>query len=309
MIRHPWPWLRALAAVGILAVLGWRLGAEAFLDGLRAIGPWTVLTALGIGLATTACSAWRWSVVARGLGLRLPLRVALADYYRALLLNAVLPAGVLGDVHRAVSHGHRSGDLGGGVRAVVLERFTGQIALLAVAGIVLVTGPVLPFQLGPGLLVAVLVGGSCLLVPAVRRAVVVFWRDARRGVLTRRALTPVAVSSVATVAGHLALFLVAARVSGVTAPISALLPLLVLALLVMALPLNIGGFGPREAFLAVAFAASGLDPAQGLATSVAYGALTLIAALPGVFVLIRRSAPRGRAVERRERVLAGRDQV
>ncbi|MEB3371825.1 lysylphosphatidylglycerol synthase transmembrane domain-containing protein [Saccharopolyspora mangrovi] len=305
MIRHAWPWLRALAAVGILAVLAWRLGANAFLEGLRAIGPWTILTALGIGLATTACSAWRWSVVARGLGLRLPLRTALADYYRALLLNAVLPAGVLGDVHRAVSHGHRSGDLGGGVRAVVLERFAGQIALLAVAGIVLVTGPVLPFQLGPGLLVAALVGGACLLVPAVRRAAATFWRDARRGVLTRRALTPVAVSSVATVAGHLALFLVAARVSGVTAPIAALLPLLVLALLVMALPLNIGGFGPREAFLAIAFAATGLDPAQGLATSVAYGALTLIAALPGVFALVGRSARRSRAVERRERVLAG----
>lgn len=305
MIRRLWPWLRVLAAIGILAVLAWRLGTDAFLDGLRAVGPWTILAALGIGLATTACSAWRWCVVARGLGLRLPLRAAVADYYRALLLNAVLPAGVLGDVHRAVSHGHRSGDLGGGVRAVMLERFAGQIALVTVGGIVLLTGPALPFQLGPGLLVAAAVAGACLLVPAVRRAVVTFWRDARRGVLTRRALTPVAVSSVATVAGHLTLFLVAARVAGVAAPVTALLPLLVLALLVMALPINLGGFGPREAFLAVAFAATGLDPARGLATSVAYGVLTLIAALPGVFVLVSRSAKRRPVVERRGRVLTG----
>lgn len=301
MNRRLWPWLRVLAAAGILVILAWRLGADAFLDGLRAIDPWTVLAALGIGLATTACSAWRWCVVARGLGLRLPLRAALADYYRALLLNAVLPAGVLGDVHRAVSHGHRSGDLGGGVRAVMLERFAGQIALLAVGGIVLLTGPAPPFELGPGLLVAAVVAGLCLLVPAVRRAAVTFWRDARRGVLTRRALTPVAVSSVATVAGHLTLFLVAARVAGADAPVSTLLPLLVTALLVMALPINLGGFGPREAFLAVAFATTGLDPAQGLATSVAYGVLTVIAALPGVFVLIRRAATsRGEGTGRRD---------
>ncbi|MEV4644445.1 lysylphosphatidylglycerol synthase transmembrane domain-containing protein [Saccharopolyspora sp. NPDC049357] len=301
MIRRLWPWLRVLVAAGILALLAWRLGTDAFLDGLRAIDVTTALAALAIGLATTVCSAWRWCVVARGLGLRLSLRTAVADYYRALLLNALLPAGVLGDVHRAVSHGHRSGDLGGGVRAVVLERCAGQIALITVAAVVLLTGPALPFALAPGLVVAVVAAGLSLLVPAVRRAAVTFWRDARRGVLTRRALTPVAVSSVATVAGHLALFLVAARVAGADVPVATLLPLLVLALLVMALPINVGGWGPREAFLAVAFAATGWDPAQGLATSVAYGVLAVIAALPGVFVLVGRSAERRQVVaERRD---------
>ncbi|TDD90985.1 flippase-like domain-containing protein [Saccharopolyspora karakumensis] len=308
-MRRLWPWLRVLVAAGILALLAWRLGTDAFLDGLRALDVTTALAALGIGLATTVCSAWRWCVVARGLGLRLPLRAAVADYYRALLLNAVLPAGVLGDVHRAVSHGHRSGDLGGGVRAVVLERFAGQIALIIVAAGVLLTGPALPFALAPGLLVAAAVAGLSLLIPAVRRAAATFWRDARRGVLTRRAVRPVAVSSFATVAGHLVLFLVAARVAGADVPVSTLLPLLVLALLVMALPINVGGWGPREAFLAVAFAATGWDPAQGLATSVAYGVLAVIAALPGVLVLVNRSAKRRQVVaerrgETREKVSA-----
>lgn len=302
MIRRMWPWLRVVVAIGILAVLVWRLGTDAFLDGVRSIDPPAVLAALGIGLVTTGCSAWRWCVVARGLGLRLPLRVAVADYYRALLLNAVLPAGVLGDVHRAVSHGHRSGDIGAGVRAVVLERFAGQLALVAVAGSVLVIGPSLPFHLGPGLIVAAALACLSLLVPAVRRAVLALWRDARRGVLTRWAAGPVAVSSVVTVAGHLAMFLVAARVAGADVPVTTLLPLFVLALLVMALPVNVGGWGPREAFLAVAFAATGLAPALGLATAVVYGVLAVIAALPGALVLLRGSA------QRREVVAEGRDE-
>ena len=54
-------------------------------------------------LLTTVLSAWRWCLVARApraAGCR--CRPAVADYYRALFLNAALPGGVLGDVHRAV---------------------------------------------------------------------------------------------------------------------------------------------------------------------------------------------------------------
>jgi hypothetical protein len=53
------------------------------------------------------------------LGVRLPLRTAVADCYRSLFLNATLPGGVLGDVHRAVRHGRDVGDVGRGIRAVV----------------------------------------------------------------------------------------------------------------------------------------------------------------------------------------------
>src|SRR5699024_11278254 len=97
--------------------------------------------ALVIGVITTLCSAGRWLLVARRVGLRLSLGRAVADYYRALLLNAVLPAGVLGDVHRAVSHGRRSGHLGRGVRAVVLERVAGQAVLVVATAALLFTLP------------------------------------------------------------------------------------------------------------------------------------------------------------------------
>src|ERR1700732_1915527 len=107
-----------LAGAAILAVVVWRLGTGAFLDGLRGIDVPTLLAALGIGLLTTVFSAWRWARVARGLSIRLPLGRAVSDYYRALFLNAALPGGVLGDVHRAVRHGRSAGDVGRGVRAV-----------------------------------------------------------------------------------------------------------------------------------------------------------------------------------------------
>ncbi|WP_367131811.1 lysylphosphatidylglycerol synthase transmembrane domain-containing protein [Saccharothrix sp. HUAS TT1] len=296
-----WPWLRLLGAVGILVALAVRLGADAFVAGLRSVTGWSVAAALGIGLLTTAASAWRWCVIARRLGLPLTLGAAVSDYYRGLLLNAVLPAGVLGDVHRAVSHGRQAGDLGRGVRAVVFERAAGQVVLVAA---VLLTQPVpLDVPGSPVLLVALALPVACLS-PRVRRVLRTTWADARAGLLHHRVLPRVVLLSVVALAGHVALFLVAARAAGVTAPTARLVPLLLLALLVMAVPLNVGGFGPREAFLAVAFGAAGLGAAQGLTTGVVYGVLALISSLPGVLAL----RPQHRQV-RPERLDQRRDHV
>lgn len=61
-----------------------------------------------------------------------------------------------------------------------------------------------------------------------------------------------------------------------------------LALLAMGLPLNVAGFGPREGVAAWVFGAAGLSAAQGVATATVYGALVLVASLPGAAVLLTR---------------------
>jgi len=304
-MRRFWPSLRVLVGVGILAALVARLGTGAMFDGVRAIGIGSVLVALGIGLLTTVFSAWRWSLVARGLGLRLPLAGAVADCYRALFLNSVLPAGVLGDVHRAVSHGRQAGDVGRGVRAVVLERVGGLVVLVVVGVGVLLTQPTLLTAAARELIPdrAVTIGIAAVLAAAIalgvaalrgtrasriRDALRTNLADARTGLLSRGTWPGVVLLSVAALAGYLVLFVVAARAAGSQAPLGELLPLLVLALLAMGLPLNIGGWGPREAVSTVAFGAAGFGAAQGLTAAVVYGVLSLIACLPGVGVLLMR---------------------
>jgi uncharacterized membrane protein YbhN (UPF0104 family) len=309
--------LRTLLGVGMVAVLLVHLGTGAVVGGLRAIGPGSVFAALGIGLLTTVFSAWRWCLVARGLGLRLPLAGAVADCYRALFLNSVLPAGVLGDVHRALSHGREVGNVGGGVRAVVLERAVGQVVLLVIGVGVLLSQPGLR-----GAVVGELVpgAGTAAVLPAVLAAVIALgaWtaygaraqriRDALGSSLAdvrtalHRTWPAVVLLSVAAIAGYLALFVVAARAAGSRATLGELLPLLVLALFAMGLPINVGGWGPREAVSTVAFGAVGFGAAQGLTVAVVYGVLSLIACLPGVGVLLLRRPINswiGRSVGRR----------
>lgn len=306
MKRSGWvAWLRLLAGLGILVALVWHLGSQAFLAGLRRIDTATLLAALGIGVLTTVCSAWRWCLVARGLGLRLPLGRAVADYYRALFLNAALPGGVLGDVHRAVHHGRSSGDLGRGVRAVALERTAGQVVLLVTGAVVLlvrpspVLAPVARFLASPAVALSVAAAGLLVLAVAVRlrrhrgasrgeRALRTVVAEARQGLLARGVWPGVALSSAAVLAGYLGMFVLAARVAGATAPTAELVPLVVLALLAMALPLNVGGWGPREGVAAWAFGAAGLGAAQGLTTAVIYGVLAFVASLPGAVVLLAR---------------------
>lgn len=260
--RSAWPWVRAVGGIAVLGAVAWRLGTGSILDGLRAVDVPAVLAALVLGFATTVLSAWRWRLV----GGALPIESAVAAYYRALFLNNVLPAGVLGDVHRAATHG---------VRPVVLERAAGQVVVVAAAAVAVGAGaPV-------GAAKWWLLGGFAIVLVAV-------WFYVRRSGVGGRTVAAVLALSTVVFAGHVTLFLVAARTAGVTVPPSGLVPLLVLALLAMGLPVNFAGWGPREGATAVLFGAAGLGSAAGLTTSVVYGVLALVASTPGA-VLQRRS--------------------
>ena len=141
MSRTVWAWARPVGGAAILAVIIWRLGTGPILDGLRTINVGSLAAAGGIAIVTTVCCAWRWTLVARGLGVGLSLPTAIAAYYRSQFLNTALPGGVLGDVHRAVRHGRDVGDVGRGVRAVAWERTAGQVVQAALTLTVLLILP------------------------------------------------------------------------------------------------------------------------------------------------------------------------
>jgi len=294
-------WVRLTAAAGTLAFLIWHLGAGPFLDGLRAVDGGALAAASGLAVLTTVCCAWRWRIVAGGLGIGLPLGTAVAAYYRSLFLNVTLPGGVVGDVHRGVSHGRDTSDVGRGLRAVAWERSAGQVVQVVLTVLLVVPSPVRATM--PLVAVALLAAAAGVALAArVRpRAGRTRWsrlrstaaRDLRDGLLAHRAWPAIALASAMVVAGHALTFLIAARAAGVTAPPSQMLPLALLVLLAAALP-NVGGWGPREGVTAWAFAAAGLGAAAGVATAVVYGVMVLVASLPGAAVLAAawiRSAP------------------
>lgn len=297
-----WTAARWLAALFVLTVLVWRLGTAPFLTGLRGLRPGTVLAAAAIGAGTTVCSAWRWRAVAEGLGAGLPLRGAVAAYYRSQFLNSALPGGVLGDVHRGLRHGIDGGDPARGLRAVVWERGAGQVVQAAVAVAVLLVLPSPVRAATPAVIAgAAAVVGVVLVAgrgvarwgPArPARAVRATAAEIRVALLRPPTLTRVLLASLLVVGGHVGMFLLAARAVGVTASPLQLLPLALVVLVAAAVPLNIGGWGPREGAAAWVFAAAGAGAPAGAAVATAFGVLTLVSVLPGALVLLAGSPVR-----------------
>jgi uncharacterized membrane protein YbhN (UPF0104 family) len=296
MRRTGWTVLRLLGGAAIVAYLLRRFGTGPFTDGVRQVDASSLAAAAGIALLSTVCCAWRWRLVARGLGVGLPMRAAVAACYRSQFLNTTLPGGVLGDVHRAVLHGRGVGDVGRAARAVAWERSAGQVVQLVLAVIVLLVvpsfvQPVMPvvatLLVAAALVLALLVralprGGPSRWARTVRAA----GADLRDGVLARRAWPGILLASTLAVAGHLATFLIAARTAGSVASPVRLLPLALLGLVAMGVPASIAGWGPREGVAAWTFGVAGFGAVLGVTTAVVYGVLVLVASLPGAVVLL-----------------------
>jgi uncharacterized membrane protein YbhN (UPF0104 family) len=300
------PWLRLVGSVAVVAVLVWRLGAGPFLDGLRTVDGRALAAAAILAVPTTVCCAWRWKIVARGLGVDVPLPAAVAAYYRSIFLNTTLPGGVVGDVHRGVSHGRDVSDVGRALRAVAWERLAGQVVqvVLTVAVLLALPSPVRSSMPLVAIAVAVALVGLVLVSRSrsgrgrsawarVRRAAA---GDVRDGLLARSAWPRIALASAVVVCGHAITFLIAARTAGITASAARMLPLALLVMAVMVLP-SVGGWGLREGAAAWAFGAAGLGADHGVATGVVYGVMVLVAGLPGAAVLVvswsRRARRRG----------------
>jgi uncharacterized membrane protein YbhN (UPF0104 family) len=298
------PLLRLVAGVIVLWFLVRQLGAAPFENGLRAVSWQPVVAAVMLTALTTVCSAWRWRLVARALGVDIALPGAAGAYYRSLFLNSVLPGGVLGDVHRAVTHGRRAGDVARGVRAVAWERLWGQViqAVVTVVVLVIVPSPVRPAL--PYVLAGIAGVAGCVALVArgagrrgrsrLTRAARAVAADLRGGLLAPGVWPQVTLASVLVVAGHTATFVVAARAAGCTAPLGELVALLMVIQVAAVIPLSIGGWGLREGAAAWAFAAAGLGAANGVTVSTLYAVLMLAAVAPGAGLLLRDAVRRRR---------------
>ena len=184
----------------------------------------------------------------RGLGVELSLPAAVAAYYRSLFLNVTLPGGVVGDVHRGVSHGRDVNDVGRALRGRRWERFAGQVVQVVLTARRPPRAARRRSQSSMPLVAVAVVVGVCR--RRARRSgrdrdgVRSPWArlrsaaasDIRDGLLARRAWLGIALASALVVAGHAITFLIAARTAGTTAPPSRMLPIALLVMMAMVLP-------------------------------------------------------------------------
>ena len=296
-MRLPWAanvaW-RFAVSVGLLIGLGWWLDGRALLDQLENIDFRWLLVGFVVTFGQTVLSAWRWRYTAKRLGLNLSLRDAVREYYLAIFINQVCPGGIVGDLSRAWRHA-RTAETGPAVRAVILERLSGQMVMIVLSlGAVAALPEDLIGDVPYGWVFLVILSLVTVVVMTVVRRrssgneslVEKLLHDTRIAVCSREALPRQLISSSIIVASYLLTFVIAARAIGSYTPLATLVPLIPIVLLAMLLPISIAGWGVREGVAALLWAAAGLSAVEGAAISATYGLLILISSLPGAGVLL-----------------------
>tara|TARA_Y100000588_G_scaffold389213_1_gene491403 strand:- start:3480 stop:4415 length:936 start_codon:yes stop_codon:yes gene_type:complete len=266
-----------------------------------------VLLAVLVSVLQVVGSAWRWRYTASQLGIGLSLRQAVQEYYLATFLNQILPGGVMGDVSRAWRHSRillssGFGKTGKAVRAVILERLSGQMVMCLMAVISLmflsINFDLIPlFWVFGSVALGVLTIGLC--VSWIGRQdesfAALVLRDTRTALFSSRAFPVQLLSSSLIVLSYLVMYIVVARAVGISTPTVELAPLIAPVLIAMLLPVTVAGWGFREAAAAFIWGSVGLTVSDGVVVSIGYGVVVLLSSLPGVvFLFFGNPDQRGR---------------
>jgi len=277
--------LRLIVTLAALAAVVLAIGPGAVLGAVRGADPGWVALAVALLSAQIVLSALRWRLTAGALGLPIPARRAVLEYYLSVLGNSLLPGGILGDLGR-IARARGDAGLKRAAETVVMERLAGQVvlAIAAALGAIWWLWPQPGALAGAGAL-ALGLGALVALVgrpgAGLRGRVHLAWGQAgMRG--------PQAGLSLAILACNLGGFWAAAQAVGVGLSAPEALFLLPLTLAAMLIPLTIAGWGLREGAAAALWPLAGIAPEAAVAASVVFGIAALAAALPGVAALWQR---------------------
>ena len=305
--------IRIVGVAGLVLIVFWSVDLGEAMAALLAADPVAVFVGLTLVQGQIVLSAVRWRFTARRLGVIIPLPVAVAEYYLASLLNMVLPGGMGGDAVRAVrSRSALAGDQkdrsGPAIRSVILERLAGQTAFFAIALAGLAAWPLIQAaQLPQGTAMIFLVPLALAIVAIlltlffarhgpkiVRKWLRDLGPDLRRAWLEDGSWLVQGWLSTVIALLYLSVFALSTAAVGAPMEPGGWFTVIPLVLLTMLVPISIGGFGLREGAAAFLWPLVGLSAASGLAAALLYGLISLVGALPGLIVLLKRSQPRSR---------------
>ena len=248
----------------------------------------------------TVLSALRWKITASQLGIKMNSNKALSEYYIAQAANQSLPGGVLGDLARAARSSNQAGWMRA-AQAVVIERLAGQLGLMIVffsalaISVLFATQFEIPFWLLMAslmllfliaLAVATLVSVARLTNSGFSRFLRSIWMNLQAAIFDRKVFWLQLLLSLSTAILNVLAFVASAWAIGAEIDLLASFFVIPIVLLAMLVPLTISGWGVREALAAALFPLAAAGATQGLAASVAFGLVFILASAPGFFAVL-----------------------
>ncbi len=221
-------------------------------------------------------------------------RPGFADSYSAFVegqfFNQVLPSTVGGDAWRVVRWRAAGVSLRAAAASVLMDRVSGAMgaAILAIAASMLLSHYGLDARLTVSMLLlgTMIAGGIVVFIFVIRRRGLPLQRFARIAdlqgslVLDRRYLASLGYS----IAGHcvcgIAVYVIA-RSLGVDLPLVLIVSVTAAVLLVLMIPISLGGWGIREASFITLLVPLGVNSQDALLIGILFGLMNLVSSLPG----------------------------
>jgi uncharacterized protein (TIRG00374 family) len=287
--------LRPVGAIALLALVLFWVGPRNLWAQLAAIGQGWFVLAIAVAIAANAVSAWRWAFLARALGLQASFRPLASAYAQGITLNVLLPGATLGgDALRALRLARLGNPLGVSTLSVLLDRASGLwvlclLSLIAAAAWLIVAPESMLGQVEARwlwlYLAMLLVAATVPWWPLRVRGTFTGWRArvaqhlrewgtllaTRRPALVR-SLAP---SLLVQVLSGTTLWL-CAEAAGSSVNYVGVLTVAAPIFIAAAIPISLGGFGPREFAATLAFALIGAPPAVGASAAVLYGLTAVV---------------------------------
>lgn len=288
---------KAGVSAGLLAWLlrdmDWgRMAAGIRAFDLRCLAPVLLANALFILLRT-----WRFAVILRdNPGFALPFPTLLRYYLVSCFFSLLVPGGLAGDWARIAQVNRHGRSLGFSVQSVLLERYLGLLALLALACLLLLL-PGSPVDLPPRgrlALLAALALGALPPVLALLRAyralpLPAAWKN-NLDRLSPATFAAASILSLALQAAALLVYWTLASALGLSIAPAVLAPMMLASSLATLLPISLQGLGITQAVFVHGLSTHGIAPESALVYSLSVFALDLATGLVGgtLFVTERR---------------------
>ncbi len=132
MRRHWKTLLKVAISLGLILFLLSRINVQALVRNLAGANPWWLAITVALFASSILLRTWRWKVLVDARGIAVPFWRLARWYYIGAFFNTLLPTGFGGDVARSVYLAKETGDAGGAVGTVVLDRFLGILVLLGI---------------------------------------------------------------------------------------------------------------------------------------------------------------------------------
>ena len=304
-----------MISLGLIAYVVHKTGLDTdegmahFMDTLKNVNPIYFGLSLLIGVLLNITSSLRWQILLRSKKIEVSLLRLLGYYYIGRFFNMFMPTSMGGDVARAWDLARFTGDSNEAVASVFMERFIGMVVLAAVSGLVLL-GHDDPLPL---------ITNSLLFVIALVMFILWLVLDIRVFNFFSRRLSPLHpfmdklfrklrqihtavysykndkktlgfVVSISTLFYVLAVINVwiSASAFSVDVSFSDMMLAVPAIMLIMNLPVSIGGLGLMEAAYSTIFILFGYSPALALTTALLMRFKTIVNALVGGIVHLSR---------------------